>query len=394
MDKTTNQIKHKKVIITQEDDMKKTLIYFPTILLVIFSIILINVASVEAINVFPKGPHFKLMEKLSKEQQEEVKNKVKELWESGASREKIRDAVKEMFEKYDVDFPDDMKGFQGMRGARHGRGFMSFSDQLSEDQKTTIKEKVESLRDQGASREEIHTEVMALLKEYGVDIPEDFKGFRVKRGHKPGRGFMRFSDELTEEQRATIHEKAKTMHEHGDSREEIHTEIGKMLKEYGIEVPDDFGEHREMCNKLNREQRKTIRTKMREMWEEGTTRAEIREEIHKMVREFKTDESDFNTDQKVETSGENLSIRSYPNPFNPETNIEYNLKSNAQVTIYIYDIQGKRVRSLGDDYRQAGTCTVKWDGLNERGTQVPSGVYFIRVSAGNETLNHRIVMMK
>jgi hypothetical protein len=152
MDKTTNQIKHKKVIITQEDDMKKTLIYFPTILLVIFSIILINVASVEAINVFPKGPHFKLMEKLS--------------------------------------------------------------------------------------------------------------------------------------------------------------------------------------------------------------------------------------------------IRSYPNPFNPETNIEYHLKSDAQVTIYIYDIQGKQVRSLGDNYQQAGTYTIRWDGLNESGTLVPSGVYFIRVSAGNETLNHRIVMMK
>ncbi len=119
--------------------MKKTLIYFPTILLVIFSIILINVASVEAINVFPKGPHFKLMEKLSKEQQEEVKNKVKELWDSGASREEIRDGVKEMFEKYGVDFPDDMKGFQGMRGARHGRGFMKFSDQLSEDQINNIK---------------------------------------------------------------------------------------------------------------------------------------------------------------------------------------------------------------------------------------------------------------
>ncbi len=211
MDKTTDQIKHKKVIITQEDDMKKTLIYFPTILLVIFSIILINVASVEAINVFPKSLHFKLMEKLSKEQQEEVKNKVKELWESGASREEIRDTVKEMFEDYGVDFPDDMKGFQGMRGPN------------------------------------------------------------------PGRGLREFSDQLTDEQRAAIREKAKTMHEHGDSREEIHTEIGKMLKEYGIEVPDDFGQHREMWNKLNREQRKTIRAKMREMREEGTTRAEMEE---------------------------------------------------------------------------------------------------------------------
>ena len=268
------------------------------------------------------------MEKLSKEQQEEVKNKVKELWESGASREEIRDAVKEMFEKYDVDFPDDMKGFQGMRGARHGRGLREFSDQLSD------------------------------------------------------------------EQRAAIREKAKTMHEQGTSREEIHTQIGNMLKEYGIDVPDDFGQHKEMWKNLSEEQRKTIREKMREMREEGATSAKIREEIHKMVQEFKMNESNLMIDQKAETSGENLSIRSYPNPFNPETNIEYHLKSDAQVTIYIYDIQGKQVRSLGDNYQQAGTYTIRWDGLNESGTLVPSGVYFIRVSAGNETLNHRIVMMK
>lgn len=374
--------------------MKKTLIYFPTILLVIFSIILINVVSVEAINVFPKGPHFKLMEKLSKEQQEEVKNKVNELWESGASREEIRETVKEMFERYGVDFPDDMKGFQGMRGARHGRGFMKFSDQLSEDQINTIKEKVESLGEKGASREEIHTEVTTMLKEYEIEVPEDLKSFHGKRGHRPGRGFMHFADELSDEQRAAVRKKVRTMHEEGATREEIHTQIGNMLKEYGIEVPDDFGQHREMWKNLSEEQRKTIREKMREMREEGATRVEIREKIHKMIQEFEVKESDDQTNVKAETSGENLSIRSYPNPFNPETNIEYNLKSSAQVSITIYNVQGKQIRSLANNYRQAGTYTIRWDGMNESGTQVPSGVYLIRVSAGNETLNHRIVMMK
>lgn len=374
--------------------MKKTLIYFPTILLVIFSIILINVASVEAINVFPKGPHFKLMEKLSKEQQEEVKNKVKELWESGASREEIRDTVKKLFEDYGVDFPDDMKGFRGMRGPRQGRGFMKFTDQLSEDQKNAIKEKVESLREKGASREEIHAEVKNLLKEYGVEVPEDFNDFRGRRDPKPGRGLREFSDQLTEEQRAAIREKAKTMHEHGDSREEIHTEIGKMLKEYGIEVPEDFGEYRKLWNKLNKEQRKTIRAKMREMREEGVSRKEIRVEIQKMFQEFEVNHSDDQTNKQIDSSSENLSIRTYPNPFNPETNIEYNLKSSAQVSITIYNVQGKHIRSLANNYRQTGTYTIRWDGLNESGTQVPSGVYFIRISAGNETLNHRIVMMK
>ena len=167
-----------------------------------------------------------------------------------------------------------------------------------------------------------------------------------------------------------------------------------MLKEYGIDVPEDFGQHKEMWNKLNEEQRKAIRVKMREMRKEGFTPEAIRDEIHRMLREFGINESDDQVNQSAQTSGEALSIRNYPNPFNPETNIEYNLKSSSRVSITIYDVQGKMVTSLADDFRQAGTHNIKWNGLNESGSRVPSGVYFIRISAGNETLNHRIVMMK
>jgi len=259
---------------------------------------------------------------------------------------------------------------------------------------TVIKDKVKSLREEGASRQEIHTEVTKILREYGVEIPDEFKGHHVKRGHRPLRGFMHFSDELTDEQRANIREKAKSMHEEGASREEIHTEIGNMLKEYGVEVPDDFGQHREMMENLNKEQRKAVRAKMREMRKDGATPKEIRDEINKMLQEFGIRESDDQTSQQEQTSGESLSIRAYPNPFNPETNIEYTLTSSTQVLITIYDIQGKQVRLLSSDYRQAGTHTIKWNGLNESGLQVPSGVYFIRISTENETLNHRIVMMK
>jgi len=374
--------------------MKKYVFSISKIIFAIFFVILLNTETVKAFDENPKGPHFKFMEKLTEEQQVEVKAKAKELWESGASREEIRDSIKKMFKEYGIDLPDNMNGYPGMRGPRHDRGFMKFTEQLSEDQKNTIKEKVETLREKGASREEIHLEVTTMLKEYGVEIHEDFKSFRGKRGHRPGRGFMHFSEELTKEQRAALRKKVKTMHDEGASREDIHNEIGSMLKIYGVNVPEDFHKHREMMEKLSGEQRKAVRVKMREMRKEGATPEEIRAEIHQMLRKFGISESDDQTNQSAESSGENLSIRSYPNPFNPETNIEYNLKSSVQVSIIIYDIQGKRVKSLADDYRQAGTHTIKWNGLNESGSQVPSGVYFIRIAAGNETLNHRIVMMK
>lgn len=79
-----------------------------------------------------------------------------------------------------------------------------------------------------------------------MDFPDDIKSFQGMRGARHGWGLREFSDQLTDEQRAAIREKAKTMHEQRASREEIHAQIGKMLKEYGIEVPEDFGEHREI----------------------------------------------------------------------------------------------------------------------------------------------------
>jgi hypothetical protein len=367
---------------------------YSTILFAILFAILLNIKTVTALDVGPKGPHHKLMEQLTEEQQEAVKAKVKELWDSGASRKEIRENVNQMMEDYGVEVPEDSKDFRGKRGSRPGRGFMKFAEELTEDQKNAIKEKVKILRDEGATRDEIHAEVAAMLKEYGIDIPDNFKGFRGKRGNRPGKGWKHFEDELTTEQRATIREKAKSMHQEGASREEIHIEIGKMLKDYGIDLPDHFGKHRELMENLNEEQRKTIRVKIREMRKGDATPEEIRDEIHKMLREFGINESNDQTNQSAQTSGETLSIRSYPNPFNPETTIEYNLKSSTQVSIIIYDVQGKQVRLLSNDHRQAGTHTIKWDGLNENGSQIPSGIYFIRISAGNETLNHRIVMMK
>jgi biotin operon repressor len=359
--------------------MKKIFPYLATVVGVFLFVILVNSDIVKAIDSFPKGPHHKIMEQLTEEQQKEVKAKMQDLWDSGASREEIHTEVTTMLNNFGIEIPEDFKGFRGKRGHRHGRGFMNFSDQLSEEQREAIKDKVEALREEGVSREEIHKEVTNMLQEYGIKIPEAFKGSRGKRGHRPGRGFMHFSDELNDEQREAILEKAKSMHEQGASREEIHAEIGNMLKDFGIDLPEEVGKHREMMENLDDEQRKVIRAKMREMRKEGASREEIREEMNKMFRDFDPNKSDDQINQSLETSGETLSIRSYPNPFNPETNIEYQIKSATEILITIYDVQGKRVKSLADDYRQAGTYTIKWNGLNESGIQVPS------VGAGPQT---------
>ncbi|MCI0708344.1 MAG: T9SS type A sorting domain-containing protein [Ignavibacteriae bacterium] len=72
--------------------------------------------------------------------------------------------------------------------------------------------------------------------------------------------------------------------------------------------------------------------------------------------------------------------QNYPNPFNPSTTIRYKLEQPGQVTLNIYDITGREVKRVMDQYTFAGTHSVTWNGRDEAGSQVASGVYFARLN--------------
>jgi hypothetical protein len=71
--------------------------------------------------------------------------------------------------------------------------------------------------------------------------------------------------------------------------------------------------------------------------------------------------------------------QNYPNPFNPSTTIRYLLPTQSKVTLRIFDILGRQVRTLIEDARPAGTYVHQWDGRNSQGIAVSSGVYFYRI---------------
>ena len=73
--------------------------------------------------------------------------------------------------------------------------------------------------------------------------------------------------------------------------------------------------------------------------------------------------------------------QNYPNPFNPETTIVYNLISAAKITIEVYDILGRKVRTLVNEAKETGAYTVSWNGKNDLGRSVASGVYFYKLEA-------------
>jgi hypothetical protein len=84
-----------------------------------------------------------------------------------------------------------------------------------------------------------------------------------------------------------------------------------------------------------------------------------------------------------------------PNPFNPVTTITYTLSQRTPVRIVIYDVAGKRVRALVDRAGAgAGQYTVDWDGRNDHGRRVASGVYFYRMETADFTRTRKMVLLK
>ncbi|MHB1687296.1 MAG: alpha-amylase family glycosyl hydrolase [Ignavibacteriaceae bacterium] len=88
--------------------------------------------------------------------------------------------------------------------------------------------------------------------------------------------------------------------------------------------------------------------------------------------------------------------QNYPNPFNPSTTISYNIPEgkNDMVKIVVYNSLGQPVKVLVDERKSAGSYSVVWDGRNDSGNHVSSGVYFYRIIAGSYTDIRRMVLLK
>ena len=83
-----------------------------------------------------------------------------------------------------------------------------------------------------------------------------------------------------------------------------------------------------------------------------------------------------------------------PNPFNPATVIRYDLPRAADVALRVFDVRGRLVRTLVDEHQLAGTRTARWDGRDDRGRGVASGVYVYRLEAGDFVQQRKMTLLK
>ena len=86
--------------------------------------------------------------------------------------------------------------------------------------------------------------------------------------------------------------------------------------------------------------------------------------------------------------------RNFPNPFNPLTTIAYALPRGSWVHLEVFNLAGRRTKSLVDGWADAGEYTIDWDGRDDLGHTVPSGIYFYRLEAGDFNETKRMVLVK
>ena len=86
--------------------------------------------------------------------------------------------------------------------------------------------------------------------------------------------------------------------------------------------------------------------------------------------------------------------QNYPNPFNPQTTVDYTVGKRGRVTLEIFDILGRRIRTLVDETQSPGKYSVLWDGLNDSGQPVAAGVYFSRLTASEFKGSKKLVLIR
>jgi hypothetical protein len=110
---------------------------------------------------------------------------------------------------------------------------------------------------------------------------------------------------------------------------------------------------------------------------------------------------DFNLSTAVEDEEEMAQrpsefelYQNYPNPFNPGTKIEYALKKTGHVTLYIYNVLGEKVKTLLDQDQHAGFYRIDWDGKNDNGKSVSSGIYLYKLEVNGFSEAKRMLLLK
>jgi hypothetical protein len=115
--------------------------------------------------------------------------------------------------------------------------------------------------------------------------------------------------------------------------------------------------------------------------------------LHYLVSQGGTGEVSAVEDE-LSLAGLSLHLKAAPNPFNPRVTISFKLPRTAETAIEVFDVKGRKVANMGVQNRQSGTQKVEWDGTGRGGSNLPSGVYLVRVKADKWAESLKIVLTR
>jgi len=86
--------------------------------------------------------------------------------------------------------------------------------------------------------------------------------------------------------------------------------------------------------------------------------------------------------------------QNYPNPFNPTTEIQFSVPREDNVKLVVYDLLGRQIRTLVDETMHAGDHRVRWDGSDDAGRSVATGVYFYNLKSGDKMAVRKMMLLR
>ena len=128
-----------------------------------------------------------------------------------------------------------------------------------------------------------------------------------------------------------------------------------------------------------------------------TVRTSTLDEYQAKVRELESQFSFYSEEQDPNTThvyGNIVMLSNYPNPFNPTTTISFDLASESDVIITVYNIKGQKVTTLTDNHFENGSHTVTWNGKDSNNRSVASGIYFFKITAGKSSAMKKMLLLK
>ncbi len=115
---------------------------------------------------------------------------------------------------------------------------------------------------------------------------------------------------------------------------------------------------------------------------------------YKVYENLITVYSDSSSTEQNTLPANNFALTNYPNPFNPTTTISFNLPEEENVTLSIYNTKGQKVKTLLNSYLAKGKHSIVWNGEDDYGKKVATGIYFYKISTGKKNYMKKMLLVK